>query len=568
MKVKVSQFSVMLLCFTFSLVLMVFSLWFLRIVPHGMLDRFDLTTSDLIYYVPLSVWIALFALEALLMFLCLHNPNGLTRRAAYGFMFVTLLVILTVFYGLPYIAESNPRFVDSWVHGRAAKGIVENGNLQPEKFHYQAYPSSFIFLSIFSIATGIELTSLLRILPLILIPLFFAFLTLFISNLFKNLKLATISVLVYGLSTFALTFHFSPEIFGWLFFFLLLAFLAKSIQENAGFSFYSRENFAVILLLLIGIATTHPVTEFATLLFMLVLLVLGKRIWKTRFAMYGLVMVAVILFVAWTSFFGLSYFASVVQGFRNAFRTVILDWGSSVAARPLLEYYPSEISTLLQYRRVLYLTIGLTSFFGGYLLWKQSKKKFTFLLALLTASVIAAPLTLLGILPLERTIRVAFVPLSICSGYLILKRRKVGALVLLLLLATLPINFASLYWNEVETTMTHDWEISSAKFASSNFHGIILGSFKAAGIFAFYGNFSKVYSDYHLAGTRPDVFNSSFIEEERIELVYVSQLTVLRERYSGRDLDMDLFLGSPPFNRVYSNEYSIVLVRNHNGTGA
>lgn len=553
----------------FSLILIVFSLSFVRIIPKGELNSYDPTVFNLIFYIPFGLWIAVFALEALMMFLCLSNLKRLSRRSVYGFTFVTLLAILTVFYALPHIVEPNPRFVDSWIHGRTAKGIIETGNLQPEKFGYQTYPSSFIFLSVFSIVAGMDVTSLLCILPVILVALSFFFLTLFVDKLFRNPKLAAISVLAYGLSTFGLAFHFSPEIFGWLFFILLLACIATRIRESDSSNFYSRGNFVVIILLLIGITTTHPVTQLSIVLIMLVLFGFGVKIWKTKFVagkLLGLVMSIIILFSAWASFFGISYLSDTLYGFISAFRAVTSDIMVSIAARPLQENFPPEITRLLLYRQVLYLTILLTALFGGYFLWKHRKRKFNFLLGLLIASLAATPLTFFGMLPLERSIKLAFIPLTIFSAYLILERKKFGALILLFLLLTLPVNFASFYWNELQREMTFDWEISSARFISSNFHGILLGGFKETAIQNFYGNFSRIYNDYYLLGRRPNLFNYSFIEEEGIELVYITQLTILKESWSGRDLNIDLFLNSPSFDCVHSNEYSFVLVKNRNGS--
>jgi len=553
----------------FFLVLIVFSSLSIRVVPNGPLSVYDPTIFNLISYTPSSLWFAVSALGALFVFICLCNPQRLPRKLTYASGFAILLIISVVFYGLPHLVEPNPRFVDSWIHGENAKVIIEKGNLDPERLPYQGYPSSFIFLSAFSIVTGVDLASLLVIMPVIFIVLFFSFLTFFADRLIGNPKLAVISALVYGLSTFQLAFHFSPEIFGWLFFILLLAFIAKRINENASASFYSSGNFVTILLLLIGIATTHPVTQFTTILIMLILLVFGERIWKTKFAlseMRGLVILAAVLFSAWALFMGHFYFSNVLRSFEAAFSAVMSDLMSSIAAQPIQVYSPPEVANLLIYKRILYITTLLVSFFGGYFLWKRRRRKSYFLLVLFIASGIAAPLTLIGALPLERALKLAFIPLSILSACLILERRKSGALILTFILLTIPVNFASLYWNELGRKMTFDWETDSARFIASNFHGVLLSEFRETGIQNFYGNFSRVYNDYYLWGKRPDVFNHSFIEEKNIELVYITQLTILKESWSGKELDINSFLDSPFFNCISSNEYSLVLIKNRNGS--
>jgi hypothetical protein len=474
-----------------------------------------------------------------------------------GLMFATLLILVVAFHGSPYIIESNPRFVDSWVHGETAKAIVENGHLELERFGYQAYPSSFVFLSTLSLITGIELLSLLRILPTILVLLFFSMLVIFFNDLFKSWELAIISGFVYGLSTYGLFFHFSPAIFGWLFLFLLLAYLVKKIQANV----FSKSTFVILLLLILGITVTHPVTQFFTFLIMFILLILGKKICERHYITLTLVILLTILFTAWAIFFGSLYFDRIITSFRNAFERVVLESTSSIVAQPLQEKLPAEIVGISMYRRFLYVFIPFTALLGGFLLRKQNGAKLTFLNGLLITSLMVIPLIIFGILPLERSIQLAFIPLSAFSAYLIYQKKKVGALILISLLFTLPINFASLYWNEA-SIMTHDWEISSAQFVSANFHGTVLGEFKETSILKFYGNFNKVYSDYYLVGSRPDVFNLTFIKEQNIELVYITQLTIMKQSLVGRPLEISTFVNSTLFNCVNSNGYSITFLKN------
>jgi hypothetical protein len=281
--------------------------------------------------------------------------------------------------------------------------------------------------------------------------------------------------------------------------------------------------------------------------------------------MFFVLVFAVTLFSAWTSIFGLSYFTSVLSGFATAFRTVLSDFMSSIAAQPLQTQNPSEVSALLTYRQALYGAVLICSFIGGYLFWRKEKRKFTYLFALLVASILAAPLTLFGILPLERTIKLAFIPVSIVVAYLVIDKKKLGGLLLIFLLVTFPVNFASFYWDEIGRNATLDWTVAPAKFIASNFHGVVLGEWKNTAIMEFYGNFSKVYNDYYLIGKRPDLFemyNYSFIEENGIGLVYITQLTTesAGER-SGQTLTLRNFLDNPFLDCAYSNDYSAILVR-------
>jgi hypothetical protein len=108
--------------------------------------------------------------------------------------------------------------------------------------------------------------------------------------------------------------------------------------------------------------------------------------------------------------------------------------------------------------------------------------------------------------------------------------------------------------------MTHDWEISSAIFISDHFNGVALGGFKETSIWKFFGNFSKIYNDYYLYGTKPDVFNLTFIQKQSIELVYISQTTLQKELLSGRPLNVSTFIDSTKFNCISANGYSITLL--------
>ena len=547
--------------FTFFLLLIIFSSIFTRIVPIGGLYAYNPTTFNLITYIPLSIWIALFALGGLLIYL--YSSDSLDTTKTYWLMLATLLVIFSVFYALPNLIEPNPRFVDSWVHGRTANSIVIDGHLNPEEFGYQAYPSSFTILAAISMITGIEITLLLRVIPLFLVLMFFSTFTIFIKELLNDPKLAIIASFIFGLSTFYLSFHFSPEAFGWIFLFLLLTLLAKETRDKTDSKPFKKQQI-FILLVILGMTITHPVTQLSTVLIMFTLFILGK-IWKTKQIKLDIIILTVALFAAWAISFGYQYFVIITKSFGIAFEKITSDITSSMIARPLQEQFPTEISGILLYRRIIYVLVPSLALCGIFLYWKKNNKKIdsklTFLLSILAAGIIVVPLTAFGILPLERPIKLAFIPLSILSAYLIAQKKKLTVLTLIFLLTTIPINFASFYWGE-PTKMTHDWEISSAQFVSANFHGTVLGEFKETSILKFYGNFNKVYNDYYLVGNRPDVFNLTFIKEQNIELVYITQLTIMKESLAGRRLEISTFVNSTLFNCVNSNGYSITFLRN------
>lgn len=547
--------------FVFTMCGILVSIFSINVSPDASLNSYVQSVFSLFYYVPMTAWIVLFSLELLLLVVYWGYPKSLSPKAKSLVIFAIFLLVFAFIYGLPHIVESNPRFVDSWIHGETAKVIGETGYLQPLDFSYQAYPSSFIFLSSLSMVSGIDITVWLRILPFILTLLFFFFFVSLVKELLGDTKIAVISAFIYGATAYNLNFHFSPENFGWLVFFLFFIVLARGVREYGSGAFRSRGFFAIFAIATVAIATSHFVTQFLISAIILMLYVFGGRIWKTRAAVLVPILVVVISFLAWASFFSTPYLASTFDGFKNAFYRVLSDPMSSIAAGPLQIYSPPGVTDLLFFRRILYFGLLTLAFFGAYSFRKQNRRSFAFLFVLLVASLLPLPMTLFGTLPLERTIRLAFIPLSIFSAYLVVKNRRIGVLVLAFLLFSVPINFASLYYNEMGNNMTFDWEVSSAKFASANFNGIILGSFKETGVLDFYGNFSETFNDYHLLGREaPDVFNFSYIQNHGIELVYITQLTVLGESSRG-GLDTTLMQNSSFFNCIYSDGYSYFLLR-------
>ncbi len=535
--------------------------FFIKASIMGDLHRYDSQTFNLVFCVPSVLWIGVFILGLLLVLFSFSKLKGFSPNSTNILIFLLVLILLLLFYGFPYLIESNPRFIDSWVHGKSAKGILENGNLQPEQFKYHAYPASFILLSCLSLVTNIDLTSLLMFTPIIYIVLFFTSLTLLFTKILPDLKLASISTLIYGLSTFYLSFHFSPEIFGWTLFFLFLVVIGKESMKSKTDT-NLRINIVLLITIIIGITITHLVTQVMMILTLSMFIILPKK-FKNRFLTYKLLLFAAIASLVYFFSFSFSYIHGIIEGFKTALETVLYDVTSSIAAQPLTTYSPPEVAHLLLYRRLLYLAVIITALFGAYMLKKEKKKPFMFLFSLLLTSALLVPLTVFGILPLERSIKLAFIPLSIFSTYFLFKRRRIGIVLLAILILSIPINFAAVYWNEAGRYQTYDWEIASAKFTSSHFHGTLLAESKETSILNFYGNFTNVFSDFRLLGERPDVFTVDFIDEQNIELVQITQITILRNSWAERNLNFNLFLNSSTFNCVYSNGYSMTFLRNN-----
>ena len=549
-----------LFCFlVFSFVVLV-SAYLTRIAPAADLSYYSPSVFNLFFYVPVSMWIGIVGLCGLFIYLFI-NPKGLSPVFTNAFMFLIMLLLLGVFFGLPYVVENNPRFVDSWVHGSTAKNVFETHFLNPQRQNlYLSYPLSFTFLSALSSFSALDLTVLLRFLPLGLVLMFFTSLTVFFNKLLNDYRLSVVAVLVFALTTFYFAFHFSPEIFGWIFFLLFFAFLAKAMHQSHSGTAISKSDSVIILFLIVAIALTHPVTQFTVLIILATLVVLGSVFWKVRYVSSNFLLFAAIVFVAWATYFGFLYFQIIIEGFQNAFRTIILSPSASIASRALTTFTPPAVEGLSWFRRILYAFTLLIGVFGGFLFFRKKRHSFRFMLTFIITALLMLPFTLVGILPLERPIKILFLPLSLFVAFLISDKKKLGVLLLAFVLLTIPINFASVYWGEA-STMTHDWELNSAQFVSGNFNGNLLAEFKEVGIMEYYGSFNAVFNDYSLYGERPNIFNITFIEQEHVEVVYITQLTLERATGLGIEVGLDSFGNSTKFNCVHSNGYSSVFFR-------
>ena len=295
MKVKISTRSILISYFLFFFILTIVSFLITQIVPIGPFYVYNTTIFNLFFYMPPTIWAAIFGMGGLLIFLVFHDFKGLSTRFIYGLMLLSVLVIFAVFYGLPYLMEPNPRDGDSWYHGGTANALLSTGHFNLNEFGYQAYPSSFLVLSSLSLVSDVDIPSLLHFLPMALVMVFFVVLFVAINEISKNPKVAIVSVFVYGLSTYYLHFLFAPSLFGWILLFLLIAILAIEAQESSEFKLVSNKlkSFTiVILLLIIGIATTHPVTQFVAISLMLFFFIFRKKNMEKKLCPFIFVVVA------------------------------------------------------------------------------------------------------------------------------------------------------------------------------------------------------------------------------------------------------------------------------------
>jgi hypothetical protein len=554
---RISTRNLILICVSFFSIIAVASFG-LSTAPSGASAVYSINTFDLFYSVSWLTWLSIFGLGGLLIVLLMKDLDGVSQRFSFGIMIFILLTIFIVFFGMPYVVEPLPRYWDAWIHGSAVQSLLDVGHLTASAdFSYLNYPGSFLFLSAISLITGVDVTTLLHVFPLVFIFVFFFFMLYAFREITGNPKATIIATLIYGLSTYYLAFSFTPAIFGWLLFFIFIALFAKQAQLNS-FPSKSRSFFIITLSILFSIGMTHPVTQALTLLATSFLFIFRKKIWQNGKLTLSLVLLTASIFAAWAIFFGFVYYSGIVNSFKVLFNAVFSDLSQSNAVAVFSNSLPAQVSNLIFFRRLLYVFVPVTAFFGLVLTRKKAKQTAVFLVALLCAGAFLAVATIFGALPVERSIELAFIPLSVFSAFLILKNKKVGIALLIFLVATIPINFASYYWDE-PFPMTHSWELSGGKFVADNFNGTILSDYKEYLIMSYYhGEFTGVYNEAYYG----NIYNASFVLTNNIQLVYVNPLGMLKISYSVGETNIN-FSDSLNFDCIYSDSYSTVLINSN-----
>ncbi len=536
--------------------------FFLSTAPSGVSNSYSLATFDLFYSVHWIAWVAVFGLGGLLIALLLREFKDLSGKFSFILMCVLLLAIFLIFFALPYVVEPVPRYWDTWIHGSGVQSILDTGHLTTADLNYLNYPASFIFLSIITTLTGLSLTSVLYVLPIALVILFFLFMIYSFYQIIGNPRIVIVATLIYGLSTYYLIFSLTPAIFGWLLFFLFIALLAKQIYAYGQLpSPNLRSFFILIILVLLTIGMTHPVTQAITLLTTLLVSIFLQKFLQHRKISIVFVLLVAIVFASWAILFGSQYYSGILKNFDSTLSAATSSLSNSKPATLLSSGVPSEISNLILYRRALYIIVIVTSILG-FLTYRKKRSSTTILLLAMTVSgLLLGSLTLFGALPIERSIQLAFIPLSIFSAVLLLKNKKIGAILIVFLVATIPLNFAGYYWDE-PFSQTHNWEISSAQFIAQNFHGDVLSDYKEHLLMTYYnGSFRTVHAGVSQGGYggAVNIYNATYIHEYSIQLVYVSQLAMLKASYSGLQTSGN-FTESLNFDCILSTGNSMVFL--------
>jgi len=539
-----------MLIFILLLFISAYSLYGVDLTPTMPLNIYDFNSFALFYLVPTIVWVCSICFGVMLIALL---KVDYFRSKQYSYYIFPLIIILLLFlYGIPHLVEQNPRFVDSWVHGRSANKVVEYGELNLNEAFYQSYPSSFLFMSLFSLVTSFDIVVLLSYMPVFFIILYFSVAYMLFNNLLKDKYQSYMALLFFGVATISLNFHFSPEIYGTILFFILMNFLVGEEHNDLKIGYL---NFVYLFVLFaFGITTSHHVTQFIVMIIWGTYYVITRDD-KTRIQL----LIIFILFVTWNLINNLSYTYSIFESFIAAFYTILNDMFSSIVAQPISESTPADIYLLSLFKRAFYVVIPILGAAGGFFYYRDKKPLVRVFFSILVSSVVSVPLTIFGILPLERPIRLAFIPLTMLSAYFVSRYKRIGSLILVIFVLTIPLNFASMYWNE-PFKMYYDWEVESGQFIADNFDGVLTGDFSSTSVLNYYGDFDAIYNDYYLVGYRPDIYNYTHIVDNDVELIYLHQIIMLKEEWRGRSENYEFLLGSDSFNRVYSSYYSNVLV--------
>jgi hypothetical protein len=310
---------------------------------------------------------------------------------------------------------------------------------------------------------------------------------------------------------------------------------------------------------LIAVTLVHPVTQVALSLLLGALFFVGYLFVKSRIVPAILLLSAVVLFISWASYNGQFYFNSILISFSDAFKMVTGSFSSSMVTTVSEQANPTSVNSLILFRRALYLIIGLVGATGLAYLRRKDKPTFFFLIGIILAGLVTVPLTVFGILPIERPLRLLWLAIAPLAALAMYKTKRLGLVLVIFLVVTTPVTFASLYWSEAND-MTHDWEENGAIFVANYYNGNVLSNFKDTMLLKYYGNFSKIYNNFWLVGKAPDIFNATFIEKQNVQIVYFSQLMAEEQTYQGRNISVDSFQQNRGFNCIYDNGHSITII--------
>lgn len=195
----------------------VLALWFLglRQVELGPMNDFGL-----ISVIPIPVFLAL---AGLTVSYCITLRESPLRESL---LFIHILVLIVMLYGITSVVEDVPRFESAWKHVGIADYVIRNGSVDPRINAYFSWPGFFIFLAFVSetarLSSPIDLVSWA---PLVTELLYLAPLLTIFRWATSDRRLTWLAVWVFYLANWIGQDYLAPQAFGFLLYLTIFAIL-------------------------------------------------------------------------------------------------------------------------------------------------------------------------------------------------------------------------------------------------------------------------------------------------------------------------------------------------------
>jgi hypothetical protein len=389
---------------------------------------------------------------------------------------ILLLILLVSFWFAPlFLGANQPLALHNWAKNASfVAPIVRTGHLDPGSTWYHNWPGTWIVIVAIQEVIGFNgLPGQLTLAPLsaLLIQISLSVVLLnFFNAWIGEMRLAYLSLLIFVVANWGLVSGLSPQVFAFLQFVLLISILARHVHGERGTGGAS----IVTVILLFGIAITHPVTlvfALSTLFGGILLLAATRSIKRGRsFALVSIVLLALVISAGWNLYPAGRWVASHLSGVADAsFRMI----GFGLFAERLTPAgIPHDRVVLF---RVLFSSLWLASgVVGMFLILRDLPSKLripTLFMLGVSTGLVSAGLTMSGAVyeAFDRLLPFLMVPFSFFAIQLSLHRITRLALVTLVMLSS-PLFFVAHYGDQIADSFQPDY-IASVRFFDTRIEG-------------------------------------------------------------------------------------------------
>jgi hypothetical protein len=394
---------------------------------------------------------------------------------------ILLLFLLVSFWFAPlFLGANQPLALHSWAKNASfISPIVRTGHLNPGGAWYHNWPGTWIVLVAIQEVIGFDgLPGQLTLAPLSALLVQIS-LSVVLLNLFNawigDLRLAYLSLLIFVVANWGLVSGLSPQVFAFLQFVLMTAILARHVHGKRGTASAS----IVTVILLFGIAITHPVTLVFALftLFGGILSLAATQSLKPgrSFALVSIILLSLVISAGWNLYPAGEWVASHLSGVVDASFHMI---GFGLFAKRLAPVSLPHASVVLF--RVLFSSLWLTwGIVGMFLILRDLPSKLripTHFMLGVSTSLVLASLMMSGAVyeAIDRLLPFLMVPFSFFAVQLSLHRVARVALVALLILSS-PLFFVAHYGDQKADSFRPDYTASVRFFETHVERGTITG---------------------------------------------------------------------------------------------